>query len=315
MTKPNRTLRSFSHLTALAILLGVASAGAAEAKLKVVTSLQDFASIAAAVGGDRVEAFALAKGYQDPHFVDAKPSFVLQLSRADLMIVAGLELEAGYLPPLVTQSRNTKIQSNGRGYLDASVGCEILQRPTQQVTRAMGDVHPYGNPHYWTDPENGRVIARAIAARLAELDPGGQGRLRARSRGVRDQARRQGEGVGRQDGSLRRHQGGHVPQLVAQLRQALQARRQRAHRAQAGHPADADPHARDHRPDPEREDPAHPGRALLRHQDAEVHRREDAAPRCSRSIRRSAARAQITDYFALFDTNIDALVAALGGHA
>ena len=90
------------------------------------------------------------------------------------MIVAGLELEAGYLPPLVTQSRNTRIQSSGRGYLDASVGCEILQRPTQQVTRAMGDVHPHGNPHYWTDPENGRVIARAIAARLAELDPAGK---------------------------------------------------------------------------------------------------------------------------------------------
>ncbi len=89
------------HLAALAILLSVVGAGAAEAKLQVVTSLQDFASIAAAIGGDRVDTFALAKGYQDPHFVDAKPSFVLQLSRADLLIVAGLELEIGYLPPLV----------------------------------------------------------------------------------------------------------------------------------------------------------------------------------------------------------------------
>ncbi len=146
---------------------------AAEAKLRVVTSLQDFASIAQSIGGDRVETFSLAKGYQDPHFVDAKPSFVLQLSRADFLIVAGLELELGYLPPLLDQSRNQKIRPGNPGYLDASAGCEILQRPTAQVTRAMGDVHPYGNPHYWTDPNNGRVIARAIAARLSQLDAAG----------------------------------------------------------------------------------------------------------------------------------------------
>ena len=158
-------------LLAFAALTGFSSA--AEAKLRVVSSLQDFASIAQAVGGDRVETFALAKGYQDPHFVDAKPSFILQLSRADLLIVAGLELEIGYLPPMIDQSRNTKIHPGNPGYLDASVGCNILQRPTGQVTRAMGDVHPYGNPHYWTDPENGRVVARAIAARLSQLDAAG----------------------------------------------------------------------------------------------------------------------------------------------
>jgi zinc/manganese transport system substrate-binding protein len=156
---------------ALAALASFSSA--AEAKLRVVSSLQDFASIAQAVGGDRVEATSLAKGYQDPHFVDAKPSFVLQLSRADLLIAAGLELEIGYLPPLIDQSRNDKIHPGNPGYLDASIGCDILQRPTTQVTRAMGDVHPYGNPHYWTDPNNGRVIARAIAARLSQLDAAG----------------------------------------------------------------------------------------------------------------------------------------------
>jgi zinc/manganese transport system substrate-binding protein len=150
------------------------SASPAFAKLRVVTSLQDFASIADSVGGDRIETFALAKGYQDPHFVDAKPSFILKLSRADLLIVAGLELEIGYLPPLIDQSRNDKIHPGSSGYLDASVGCDILQRPTTQVTRAMGDVHPYGNPHYWTDPNNGRAIARSIAAKLSELDPGGK---------------------------------------------------------------------------------------------------------------------------------------------
>jgi zinc/manganese transport system substrate-binding protein len=159
-------------LAALVLFAGLAAP--AFAKVQVVSTLQDFASIAEAVGGDRVETFALAKGYQDPHFVDAKPSFILKLSRADLLIVAGLELEIGYLPPLLDQSRNDKIHASGPGYLDASIGCEILQRPTTQVTRAMGDVHPYGNPHYWTDPDNGRVIARAVAAKLSEVDPAGK---------------------------------------------------------------------------------------------------------------------------------------------
>ena len=156
-----------------AALLAV-SAPAAAAKLQVVTTLQDLASLAQLVGGDRIETFALAKGYQDPHFVDAKPSFVLKLSRADLLIVVGLELEIGYLPPLLDQSRNDRIHLGAPGYLDASLNCEILGRPTGLVTRAMGDVHPYGNPHYWTDPENGRAIARGIAAKLAALDPAGE---------------------------------------------------------------------------------------------------------------------------------------------
>ena len=158
----------------LAFLCAAMLAAPTHAALRVVTSLPDLASLAGTVGGDRVETFALAKGYQDPHFVDAKPSLVLKLSRADLLIVAGLELEIGYLPPLIDQSRNARIHPGGPGYLDASVGCEVLQKPTTVVTRAMGDVHPYGNPHYWTDPENGRIIARAIAARLGELDPAGK---------------------------------------------------------------------------------------------------------------------------------------------
>jgi ABC-type Zn uptake system ZnuABC Zn-binding protein ZnuA len=161
-------------LSVASLLFFVAAAPASAAKLKVVTSLQDFASIADSIGGNRVETFAIAKGYQDPHFVDPKPSFVLKLNRADLLIAAGLELEIGYLPPLIDQSRNEKIHPGNRGYLDASAGCEVLQRPTGIVTRAMGDVHPFGNPHYWTDPDNGRVIARNIAAKLSELDPAGR---------------------------------------------------------------------------------------------------------------------------------------------
>src|SRR6266536_777648 len=143
------------------------------ATVHIVTPIQDFASIADSIGGKRVETFALSRGYQDPHFVEPKPSFVLKLSRADLLIVAGLELEIGYLPPLLDQSRNGKIRPGSPGYLDASVGCDILERPTGVVTRAMGDVHPFGNPHYWLDPSNGRVIARALAAKLSEIDPAG----------------------------------------------------------------------------------------------------------------------------------------------
>ena len=157
----------------LLVLAALSLAAPAFGTVKVVTSVQDFASIADAVGGKRVETFALAKGYQDPHFVDPKPSFVLKLSKADLLIVAGLELEIGYLPPLIDQSRNERIHPGGPGYLDASNGCDILERPTGTVTRAMGDVHPFGNPHFWLDPENGRVIARSIAAKLTELDPAG----------------------------------------------------------------------------------------------------------------------------------------------
>jgi zinc/manganese transport system substrate-binding protein len=164
-------------LLSLALLLLIA-ATPASAAVKVVTSLQDFASIADSIGGNRVETFAIAKGYQDPHFVDPKPSFVLKLNRADMLIAAGLELEIGYLPPLIDQSRNDKIHPGARGYLDASAGCDVLNRPAGVVTRAMGDVHPFGNPHYWTDPENGRVIARSIAAKLSELDPAGSGTYR-----------------------------------------------------------------------------------------------------------------------------------------
>ncbi|HEX9149852.1 MAG TPA: metal ABC transporter substrate-binding protein [Thermoanaerobaculia bacterium] len=162
-------------LLSLASLLFLVAVAPALGAVKVVTSLQDFASIADAIGGNRVETFAIAKGYQDPHFVDPKPSFVLKLNRADLLIAAGLELEIGYLPPLIDQSRNEKIHPGNRGYLDASIGCDILNRPAGVVTRAMGDVHPFGNPHYWTDPDNGRVIARSVAAKLSELDPAGRG--------------------------------------------------------------------------------------------------------------------------------------------
>jgi zinc/manganese transport system substrate-binding protein len=143
---------------------------AVAAGLKVVTTTEDLASLAREVGGDKIEVTALAKGYQDPHQVDPKPSFILAVSRADVLIVVGRELEIGWLPALQSSSRNAKIQVGGAGYLDASMTVKILEIPTGQLTRAMGDVHPQGNPHYWLDPNNGRKMAQAIRDKLSEVD-------------------------------------------------------------------------------------------------------------------------------------------------
>ena len=158
----------------LACLVFVFPGLAAAKKLIVVTSTTDMAALAQEVGGDHINVESIAKGYQDPHFVEAKPSFLLKLRQADLLIVVGLQLEIGWLPPLITQSGNPRIQVGAAGYLDASQFAEILEIPTGVVTRAMGDVHPRGNPHYWLDPDNGRRVARGIAGKLAELDPADQ---------------------------------------------------------------------------------------------------------------------------------------------
>jgi len=141
----------------------------AQGKLNVMTTTEDLASIAREVGGDHVTVEAIARGYQDPHFVEAKPSFILKLQKADVLVVVGRELEIGWLPPLIQQSRNSKIQPGSAGYLDASLQASILEVPTGQVTRAMGDVHPLGNPHYWMDPENGKRVGKEIADKLSEL--------------------------------------------------------------------------------------------------------------------------------------------------
>jgi ABC-type Zn uptake system ZnuABC Zn-binding protein ZnuA len=140
-------------------------------KLNVITATTDLATLAQEVGGDKIQVESIAKGYQDPHFVEAKPSFLLKLRQADLLIVVGLQLEIGWLPPLINQSGNARIQVGAAGYLDASQFAEILDIPTGTVTRAMGDVHPLGNPHYWLDPDNGRRIAKGFASKFGELDP------------------------------------------------------------------------------------------------------------------------------------------------
>jgi len=137
-------------------------------KLKVVTTTQDLASITREVGGDRIDVTSIARGYQDPHFVEAKPSFLLLLRSADLLELVGLDLEIGWLPPLLEQSRNNNIRPGTNGYLDLSQGVEILDRPSI-VNRSMGDVHPLGNPHYWLDPANAVRIAIQVRNRLVQL--------------------------------------------------------------------------------------------------------------------------------------------------
>lgn len=151
--------------------LFLAFASTAEAKLNIVTTTADLASIAGEIAGDRATVASIARGYQDPHFVEAKPSFLLQLRKADLLIAVGLDLEVGWLPPLLEQSRNAKVRPGSPGYLDVSGGVEILDRPTGAVNRSMGDIHAMGNPHYWVEPANAIRIATQIQQRLAQLQP------------------------------------------------------------------------------------------------------------------------------------------------
>lgn len=157
-------------LTALS-LVGFLPSAWAEDPLRVVGTIPDLVDIAKQVGGDRIEAVSIAVGYQDPHYVDPKPSFVVQLNRADVFVQVGLDLEIGWLPPLLNQSRNADIQRGGRGWVDASEGIEILQRPTRPLSRAEGDIHIYGNPHYWLDPLNGKIIAAHLERVFSSLRP------------------------------------------------------------------------------------------------------------------------------------------------
>ena len=158
----------------LSVMLSVSLAPRlAVARLRVVTTIETFAALAQKVGGDRVEVKALSRGYMDPHFVEPKPNLVIELNRADLLVHVGLELEIGWLPPLVLGARNARIQTGQPGNLDASSGIPVLDVPATRVDRSMGDIHPQGNPHYWIAPANAVIVAREIAERLAALDPAG----------------------------------------------------------------------------------------------------------------------------------------------
>jgi ABC-type Zn uptake system ZnuABC Zn-binding protein ZnuA len=160
------------------VLFALASGGSAYAKLNVLTTTADLASLAEAVGGDRVTVAALARPTEDPHFVDPKPSFVVRLNRADLLVEGGAELEVGWLGPLLQGARNPKLASGNPGHLAAATGVEMLEVP-EVLDRSRGDLHAAGNPHFLMDPLNAQRVAGRIAEALAVLDPPGADRYRA----------------------------------------------------------------------------------------------------------------------------------------
>jgi len=157
-------------MLALAVILAAGVADAETKPLQVVTTTEDLAAIVREVGGERVQAAALARGYQDPHFVDAKPSYMVQLKKADLFVEVGRELEVGWAPGLLNGARNPKILPGALGFVDASAQVSILEIPAS-VSRTQGDVHPFGNPHYWLDPMNAAPIARVIRDGLSRASP------------------------------------------------------------------------------------------------------------------------------------------------
>jgi zinc/manganese transport system substrate-binding protein len=173
MSKTTRTavLLALASLALIVMPAGPGQGAGKDKKLQVVASLPDLAAIARAVGGDRIDVTSIALGIQDPHYLEAKPSYQLQLSRADLVIYNGLELEIGWLPLLVQGSRNPKIAAGSKGTLNASNALtKVLEVPAGGPDRSMGDVHPQGNPHYLTDPRNGAPIAALVRDKLKELD-------------------------------------------------------------------------------------------------------------------------------------------------
>lgn len=174
-------------LTALAAsILALAPAQAAMAKIKVVATLPDLASVAKIVGGEDAEVATLSYPTQDPHFVDARPSLVITLNKADLLILAGLQLEVGWLPNLITGARNERILPNSpgaaSGYLDVSSVIPLKQVPNVQIDRSMGDVHPGGNPHFMADVRNGARVAALMADRMGAIDPDHRAGYRARAK-------------------------------------------------------------------------------------------------------------------------------------
>lgn len=156
-------------LVTLVALLGAARPASAE--LSIVTTTTDLAALAKAVGGDHVKVTPLALHTQDPHWVDARPHLALELAKADALVLIGMELEVGWLPTLLTGSRNGEIQPGSPGYIDASQFVSPLEVPTGKVDRSMGDIHAQGNPHYLYDPRRAAKVASGIADRFAKLDP------------------------------------------------------------------------------------------------------------------------------------------------
>jgi zinc/manganese transport system substrate-binding protein len=152
------------------LLTGTFSYSLCAGKINVVTTTTDLKSITELIGGNKVEVSSIATGFQNPHFVDPKPSYIIKLSKADMFVTVGLDLETGWSPQLLTSSRNNKIQKGSEGYVDASLGIPLKQVPSS-INRGEGDIHIYGNPHYWLDPVNGQIIARNICNALEKISP------------------------------------------------------------------------------------------------------------------------------------------------
>jgi zinc/manganese transport system substrate-binding protein len=160
-------------LNVMMIVIALAALPAlAQAAVKVVASSTDLAAIAREIGGGRVQVESLARGDQDLHRVEPRPSFVARLAKADMVVRLGMDLDV-WMDALLQSARNAGIRKGGKGYVDASAGIAALEVPTGKVDGSKGDIHIYGNPHYWLDPENGKVIARNILAGLKRVDPGG----------------------------------------------------------------------------------------------------------------------------------------------
>src|SRR5882762_9485087 len=155
----------------LVSLLTLLATAPAYADLKVATSLTDLASVAQFVGGKHVSAQSLCRGYEDPHFVPAKPSLMKAIQHADVFVSTGLELDGGWLPLVLPGSRNPRIQPGAKGFVDASEGVNVLEKPVGTVSRAEGDIHPLGNPHYYADPKALEVVADHLADVFSRLDP------------------------------------------------------------------------------------------------------------------------------------------------
>ena len=170
-------------LTVAALLTSIALP--ARAAVDVVTTTEGLAAVVREVGGDRVKVTALSRGIQDPHFVDANPSLAVKLRNADLLVDVGMDLEIGWLPPLVMQSRNSAIQPGGARRLTAASVVPPMDVPTGPVDRGQGDIHPSGNPHFLSDPRRVLLVADAIAARLSAIDPGGATTYQARLQAFR----------------------------------------------------------------------------------------------------------------------------------
>ena len=166
----NRSLRFALRAVPLAFGAVSLTATVATAQLKVVTSTTDLYDIARAVGGDHVKATHIGEGYEDPHFVQPKPSFILRLREADVWAYVGLDLEIGWMQLLLDGARNNKIRAGAPGHINVSTVIPVLDA-NRAVDRSQGDVHPLGNPHYWLDPNNARKIAALFEERFSELDP------------------------------------------------------------------------------------------------------------------------------------------------